>query len=409
MRILALGLGQLNFLRYLYGSVKRLDSSVQVSIAGPQGKDDKALEGFDSVYPIKLFLLYFLPAFIASLFKRSFWRIGTYIFFVEAKPLKALHFVWRWIVEYSFFLSKNINKSADIFHFHYLQYSYLRMIYFFSPERYLICSFWGSDLLRTNDTLNHLVVRDALQRAQCITVQSVELREIVLAKFGRELKQKIAVVKFPLNDEVFKAIDRLQENELQQFKRSYSIPNNKIIVQIGNNASPFNNHLSIVHSLKELPVLNELFFVIPFNYGIEAANKETYRKKIKDALNENKMQFVFIDDYLNAESLACLRKTSQIMIHLPESDALSGASTEGMYAGTILITGSWLPYSPFQEAGLQYKTIHSVYDLAPALKEAVDSFEEWQSKCGINKSGIAESFSSEKIAKKWLALFSASN
>jgi hypothetical protein len=408
MKIFALGLGQINFLEYLYRSIKKLNSSTHVTIVGGQGEVSVG-KVFDSSYKIRYSALYWMFAFFKSLTKRAFWRIFIYILFVEYKPAKAFHFFYHWIGEYSFVISVRNFRDADIFHFHFLQYSYLRMIYFIPRNKSVICSFWGSDLLRTNDTLNHLVVRDALQRAHCITVQSVELREIVLAKFGRKLKQKIEIVKFPLNDTVFNEIDRLGPQRLQQFRRTYGIPDDKKIVQLGNNASPFNNHVSIVQALKSSPVLNELFFVIPFNYGIEAAHKEVYKKTITDALTANGMQFSFIDAYLDAEWLACLRRTSQIMIHLPESDALSAASTEGMYAGTILITGSWLPYSPFQEAGLQYKTIQSVNDLAPALNEIVTSFDAWQSTCSVNKSGIAENFLSEKIAKKWLGLFSTSN
>jgi len=406
-KILVLGLGQNNFLSFLYAKLKKYNSSFIISapyfteINSESNTDfwmyeNQKINTGKSIFSI-------LKSFCTCLFSKHFYQTFFFIFFVEGKMGKALHFSYKQIEAKAFFIQNKNFQDYDTFHFHFMQYSYLRELFLVPKNKKIVCTFWGSDLLRTNDILNFYFVKKALNKATIITCQSEELKEIILAKFGRNLFDKIQIAIFPVSEKTYDFIDLNYNNKeaIAIFKSDYGYSNDKINVLIGHNGSPFNNHLKIINSLKNARNKNKIHLIINLNYAITENEKKTYKIALTDALNKSDCSYVILEKFFVDEELSISRLASDVFIHAPISDALSGTMLELLYASNIVITGSWLPYKTFKAAHLSYFEITDFIELSEKLDSVIENFETEKELTLKNKSLVRDTFISEKLVQKW--------
>ena len=402
IKLLVLGTNQLNYPKFLYTGLRKISHEFRVTLGVRASGSD--LNFFDSTMSSELNVRSILAGALSVGAKRIFWQLLFFILLIEGKFRKTIHFVLEWILANAFVRYNDDFKSIDVVHFHFIQYSYIRHLFFVPKSKRIVCSFWGSDLLRTHDTFNHLIVKKALEKSDVITVQSMEMQQILLAKFGRHLNPKVRILKFVLNQDVFEAIDTLTTHEVNEFMVRWNLDPKLNVILLGNSASRYNNHLDMIRSIKELSNHLSVQLVIPFNYGMELEERMRYRKELEYSLLDTKCPYVFIDEYLNARQLACLRRVTNVMVHLPESDALSGAATEAMYAGSSLITAAWLPYSPFKNSGLIYRSIDAFDQLRNEIMTLINTPIADSAKRD-NRRIVQEVFLSDSVAEQWLTLF----
>ncbi len=411
-KILVLGLGQNNFLSFLYSKLKKHD--VGLYISAPFYTEINAESNHDSwmyeneTIKTKNSLFFIFKSFITCLFSKHFYQTFFFILFVEGKVGKSFHFFYKQIQAKAFFIQNNNFKDYTTFHFHFMQYSYLRELFLVPKNKKIVCTFWGSDLLRTNDILNFYFVKKALNRATIITCQSEELKEIILSKFGRNLSDKIQIAIFPVNEKIYDWIDgnyNFKEN-ITAFKSNYGYSNSKINVLIGHSGSTSNNHLKIIQSLENLKNKSKIHLVVNLNYAITENEKENYKIALTETLNKVGCSYVILEKFFANEELAISRLASDIFIHAPISDALSGTMLELLYATNIIITGSWLPYKTFRKAKLDYFEINDFSELETILDPIIETFELEKEKTQKNKFSIRDYFFNEKIIKNWSKIVS---
>ena len=271
-------------------------------------------------------------------------------------------------------------------------------------DNYCIISFWGSDLFRTSDFENFVLQKRAVERANLITTHSIEMREIILSKFGRHLKDKIMYTKFPPHDYLYKLI-RSEYDRKNQIKSSFGekfgLDSTKKWIVIGHNGSPFNNHLEIVSQLSALTMeeKRKYLFIIPIAYKEPETGE--YVKSLTTSLANSGLTGTIFNHFLSWEDLAKFRCLTDVMIHLPSSDALSGAMTEAIYAGSTIITGTWLPYSPLRNLKIELTYISEFTELASALSRT-DKEDEKSGTLQKKRLAIEENFFAEPCAKSWL-------
>jgi hypothetical protein len=220
----------------------------------------------------------------------------------------------------------------------------------------LICSFWGSDLLRVGSMLDQWQIRRVLHRADRITVQSPELREVLLATHGRDLADKTCCCRFPVQPDLYGRLDQRTDPKTSTETRT---------VVIGHNGNPANRHLEVIAALARLPRQEKqrIRFVVPIAYAPEA----DYVKSIRDAAHAHDLRVEILDGFLDWDRLAELRASAHDYLHFPISDALSHTVTEYIYAGARVYVGAWLPYGPFRRAGLPFAEVEDLDRLPEAL------------------------------------------
>lgn len=405
-----MGLGQNNFLSFLYSALKKKDN--QFFIAAPffvelnKGAttaswmyNNENIERKPSVFSI-------IKAIFSCLCSVHFYQTFFFILFVEKKLSKSVHFIIKQIQDKAFFIANNNFNDFDAFHFHFMQYSYLRQLFFVPKNKKIVCSFWGSDLLRTHDIFNFYFVKKALNKATFITCQSAELREIVLSKFGRNLIDKVKVVMFPIEDEIYNLIkiNESENDKIKQFKARFNYRNDRINVVIGHSGSVFNNHLKIIEGLKNIKNVSRFHFIVNLNYAISETEKVNYKKQLNDAFTTLNCSYVILDDFFSGEVLALSRLATDVFIHAPISDALSSTMLEMIYASSIVIAGSWLPYKTFKNAGLDYHEFSEFSDLSTILDLVATDFDNKKEKAKQNSVAIENYFLNDKIVNKWLEI-----
>ena len=406
-KILVLGVGQHNFLYYLYSALKSYNKSY--TVAAPFVRElDKSVKSDHSIYNNELVsqkfsILNYIHAFLLILFDGFLYQTFFFILFVERKFKKAVHFVLKYGQAKAFFLQNDNFNSFDSFHFHYLQYSYVRELFLIPKGKKIVCTFWGSDLLRTADILNIYIIKKALNKATTITCQSLELKEIILSKYGRHLERKINVAMFPIDAKTYEAIDAYKGNELSinEFRSTYKYSSEKINVLIGHNGSTFNNHEKIINALAELQQKEKVHLIVNLNYGLPESDKESYKRKLTKALENSEMSFVVLENFFSGDELAISRLASEVFIHMPISDALSGTMLEMLYASNIVLTGSWLPYKTFVNAGLKYYEVSDFSTLPSVFDKVLGQYEAEKEKVNQNHNAIQESFFGDSIIAKW--------
>jgi len=284
-----------------------------------------------------------------------------------------------------------------------MQYSYLRELFFVPKNKKIVCTFWGSDLLRTNDVFNFYFVKKALNRSNIITCQSLELKEIILSKFGRNLDDKIKIAIFPVDEKIYETID-FNENSteaINEFKLKYDYSSSKTNVLIGHNANPSNNHIKIIESLKVIQNKDKIHLIVNLNYALDAHKKLEYKATLTQVLEQSGMSFILLETFFSKEELAISRLATDVFIHLPISDALSGTMLEMMYASSIVITGSWLPYKTFRNAGLNYHEVSSFDNLPDKVDSIMANFKSEKGIVKGNKWLIRQYFFSVSIINNW--------
>ena len=406
-KILVLGLGQNNFLSFLYASLKKFDESFTITAPffvelNKESNNDTWMYDNRNVVA-KVSILSMIKAVIYCLFSRHFYKTCFVILFVEGKFPKTIHFVSKQVRAKSYFFQNNNFQEFDTFHFHFMQYSYLRELFLVPKNKKIVCSFWGSDLLRTTDIFNFYFVKKALHKTTIITCQSIELREIILSKFGRNLYDKIEVSMFPIQEKIYAQMDLNAQNEsgILLFKEKFGYSLDKINVLIGHSGSLFNNHLKIITALQHCVHNDKLHLIINLNYAISKTEKKKYKKKLNKALQTIGCSYVILETFFVEEELALSRLASDVFIHAPVSDALSSTMLELLYASNIVITGSWLPYKTFRKAHLNYHEFDDFSEFGSELDLLIDNFQLEKELARKNKLLIQTYFFNDTIVKKW--------
>ena len=111
-KILVLGVGQNNFLSFLYGTLKNYDASFIIKAPFIQNLH-KEVEDATWMYDnqdlaTKVSFLNTIKAFTISIFSSHLWHTFFFILIVERKSKKALHFFLKHIQSQAFFFQNNL-------------------------------------------------------------------------------------------------------------------------------------------------------------------------------------------------------------------------------------------------------------------------------------------------------------
>lgn len=412
IKILILGIGQSNFLNQLYGGIQKETEKFQFSIDGyfdlSKGVTETSLP-YKNFYNLKkkpISKYQGRRALLSFARQKLFYEVILFELSQKSsyKKIKQILFDLA-ITKYRIENFEGL-ENIDLYHFHFCSPQNLMMTYFLPKQARYICTFWGSDLMRKTGVSNVFYVEKALKRATQITVQTPEMAEMLYCKYGRGIMPKTKSLLFTIDERIFQEIDDLNNNEeeISQFKEDYGIPINKTVVAIGHNAFQENNHLKIINALEKLnpKVLKQCVFILHLSYG---GNQAYIDELIQLGKSHKQLTFVVIQDFLGPKKIALLRISTDILVQMPISDALSGAMTEVLYAGNIVIAGSWLPYGFFRRSKLWYYEADDFSNLPSLLTAMVQEKERHRENNKDNRENIRQYFFPTNTTPQWIKLF----
>jgi hypothetical protein len=291
----------------------------------------------------------------------------------------------------------------DIYNLHYFDPS-MRDVVKLLPERApLVVSVWGSDIFQMTGLDAFAAQLEICERADLITILSLEMREIFLAKFGRHLEGKIRFADFGLTR--MDSIDRHRSPETRKlFLLQHGIDASKRVVCVGQSGAVRNRHFEVFAALKSLAprYRDQLAIVVPLTYAADPA----YVTKVEQTAADLGLKVHVLKNFMTEEDVARLRVCADIMIQVPSTDACSGAMCETMYAGNLVIAGAWLPYGMLRRKGVYFREVESVFGIVDDLAWVLDHYDEEKKRTEGNDRKIRALLDPATTLEAWESIYS---
>jgi hypothetical protein len=276
-----------------------------------------------------------------------------------------------------------IPKTYQIIHIQFVRNKLAYILFLKKKTKHLIASIWGSDFYRLKESRRNSL-KKILDKADIITFTNKETYQEAYTCFNYN-DQRYRIIRYGLQP--LEVLKKLIETKTY-CKIHFGIPENNIIITIGYNGRPEQNHIKILNLFGEsnelMALKKDLYFIFPITYG----GDQSYIHKLKEALLDFPYKYILLEKFLPDREIAYLRKATDIFIQLQPTDQLSGAMIEHMYAGNIVITGDWLPYSIIKRCGVYFRTISRFEYLMDDVRYCIQNLPEELQKVEMNHEKI---------------------
>ncbi len=295
---------------------------------------------------------------------------------------------------------KQFHNVYDICQIHYNREIYSEIwqaVRSIAPK--LIVSVYGSDFYR-RDAKARRLQRRIYRTSDYITFTSESTRNEFIDFYGKEWMDKIRVLNFGCSG--LDSLDDLKSENKKESKQRLGIPVNSLVIACGYSSDPRQNHMEMINSiLKVRDVLpQDVFLVFPMTYGAQE-----YSLQIESYLKKTTLHYKIFNQFLDAYDIARIRKVSDIMINIQDTDQLSCSMLEHMYAGGVIITGGWLPYDILTAKGAFLTTINSIRDVGAELLTIIHKIDDLQKLSIPNKSIVDQMERWDRNIKSWAEFF----
>lgn len=271
--------------------------------------------------------------------------------------------------------------DAVDFHAYYPRYNKLMRACVNKNVKFFI-TLWGSDLMRA-DNKRRQKLRYGFEHCSKIKL-SDNLYEILNSHYTGEYNQKCRIVYFGNSD--FDDIDMLKEDEYSTIRKSmFGDTKGRRIVTCGYNAMPAQNHEAIIRQLITIDksILDGCHFVFPLTYG----GNEDYKNRVVRLLEDSNLNYTVLTKFMTSVEIATLRKATDIVVNIQDTDALAGSLQDHLYCGGVCIIGEWLRYIPYDNNDIFYiKTKKE--NIAENLVDVLMHFDSYYDKCMLNREKI---------------------
>lgn len=368
LKILLVGDNELSIIYPFVVELKAANHGLKFSIINPyhvSGKTDNVLlEPFEKVYKLDECLNYKLSLLQLVVFifkKNNSIRYSKALLkgLLTSQLKKEMDFVLS-EYKYKLFWTREI-KAYDIVHHQALFDPQIKLLDIAKKEnKKNIISFWGSDLLNTNDAHRIENQKIALNLADVVTAQTEDMRNVIKRKFDEAIFQKSNSILFGISN---KSLDTILS-----FKKNKKKSSRDLIVQVGYNSGQAQNHLKIIQALSDLDdeLRDRIKLVIPMGYG---NGDEKYISEVKSLAHKFFQKVVVNTSYLSRNEYLENFSNVDVYLNLPETDAGNSTVYEALLLGANIIVGSWLPYSEFKKNGILLHKVDEFSYLSPVIKQ----------------------------------------
>lgn len=259
----------------------------------------------------------------------------------------------------------------------------------------------GSDFYRSGQTERDFK-RRLIASADCIIGQTEGMVRGFSEYYGQDAEGKMCLL--PYGVEVLDWINSVKKISKEKLRTKYGIVQDRIIVTCGHNAGRAHQHIELLDALKRLPkhIKERIICVFPMTYPKGA---ELYIDEIRSLLETSDLEHLILTEFMDFQKMAEYARISDIMIHVQTTDQLSSTMLEEMYAGSVIIAGSWLPYESLHELGLYFLDADKISDVTDILEDVVMNIREYKQKCKENSKIVWNHSSWERLAPKWYGLW----
>lgn len=290
-----------------------------------------------------------------------------------------------------------LSKKYDIIDFHVFGRSVDSPIMKLIDKKVVKITIWGSDFYRADE------VRRQQQRMiyeKCASIQvSTSKIKIDFLNYYNSFEEKIRVANFGI-----KLFDDIMKIEKGGFSNRFKIGNNreKTMIVCGYNGSRAQQHLKIIEAFQLIrkELRQSIFIIVPMTYGAD----DEYINLVNKELDKTSINYQILQTHLSIQEVAHLRIEADLVINMQITDAFSGSLQEHIFAGNLLLVGSWLPYSIFDEHEIFYK-ISNLEDLTNNIEDCLDNLDNYKGPIQDNKEKIYNLSSWEVAGKRMSKIY----
>jgi hypothetical protein len=261
-----------------------------------------------------------------------------------------------------------------------------------------IITIWGSELLQCTKK-KRLENQLYYNEADCITVSTEQMRSELNRQYSHKYENYTRINRFGLS--VFDCIDEISKKESREELCShFGITDpTKIMVLIGYNGRPRQKLIELTQALKKIPVelQQRVVAIYTLTYGMD----EKYYEEIQNEISSLKIEKVILKDYMNETETARLRCISDILLHAQPTDAFSASLQECLYAGGVVINGSWLHYGELERYGIKLIEYNNFIELHSTITTVLKNYGEIKRQMGDNKAILRKLSSQTSTAGSW--------
>ena len=298
--------------------------------------------------------------------------------------------------EYKFYQSiAPILRSAGVIHLQSLfESDAFLWILRKKPRTPLVVSCWGSDVLRVSDVNLIKKQQIVLNLATVITCSTPELKEILLAKFGRNLEGKISYALY--NPEI----------DLMDVGSDCAVVNGGngwLNIAVGHNGFRENNHIELIDGLSLLSanLRSRIMLHLPMTYGASS----TYIEEVSALCVKRGLAYKIYQKFMDRSAMFDFLRGIDVQVFGPVSDSLSATVTQALACGRLVFLGDWLPNKLRRTQGFYFYEFSSAKSMAKIMEKALFDIKSELMKCRIN-SGIAQRcFSEKSIGDAWVNVY----
>lgn len=308
---------------------------------------------------------------------------------------------------YSFL--KKRRKRYDIIHFKWLKSGVILL-----PNttkkftKRILITFWGQEYntqhILYSNKIYRLILNRFIRKADAFINQSQRIKTYVTQVLGHT--ENFYYAKY--GSSIIKQLDKLQiyKGAKTHSKKAIDIFEDKISISIGYTGKALHQHLKIIEQLFQNQTFNEnkekFHFILPMSNGWY----NDYVNKVENLIKQYTQHYIVMyPKKYTDEEIACFRNATDIMLQLAKTDGLSSSIIESFYAGSIIVSGKWLPYEVFRKSGLYFHELDAIDERLPELilNISKDIKNELQ-KCQQNKTKW-DYDSWEKVIPKWIDIY----
>ncbi len=232
-----------------------------------------------------------------------------------------------------------------------------------------VCSFWGSDLMRSSARTLRLM-KPYLGRCQALSVHNQLNLDMIRRVFGDGVAQKTHLLYFGQTG--YQDIDEaLAKHGRENCRARYGIAKDSFVVAAGYNASSAQQQRELVEALAKLPEerIKRMTLVLQQTYG---ENDPAYIAQTREAAGRLPCQTVVLTKFLGPEESAMLRLSADVFLLAIKTDAFSASMQEYLYAGATVLKGDWLRYPQLEEMGIALRSFASFDEIPALVEQAMD-------------------------------------
>lgn len=387
MEILLVGQADSIFFEHFTKNLKKLDNTIKLdvfSIDAVTGRHD--LSAIDSVYV-------------------SSWHLTKWS---RIKGLRVLLEPIYTTFQFFLFLLR-CEKKYDVIQFKWLKNTIILSSLFiggFGKRR--IGMFWGGELESQKLFFSKKVYLYFLSKFSKQMDQLVYLTEESYEKLKKVISEPEKLTQALYGSSILKELQNAESEERgSNYKSKWGIDSSKTTIGIGYSGKDIHQHFEVIETLRNDADFwkrkEEFVFLLPMTYGAGKA----YVEKVTRQLKEYNFQFKIIQEKMSDIEVAEIRMATDIFIQVTKFDGRSSSVIEYIMAGSVMISGNWLPYKVFKDRDLYFHEVAQIpgSELPGLVLYIRNNFDSERSRAFQNREKWGFNETWEGVIPDWLAIY----